>query len=57
MERWRYWALGLVSLGVKGCVLITDQIQLKSTRVPVKGDHVEGLYQLSLEKATAVEGK
>jgi hypothetical protein len=49
--------LGLVSLRVKGCVFITDHIQLKSTGVPVKGDHIEGLCQLSLERATAVEGK
>jgi hypothetical protein len=30
---------------------------VKSTEVPMKGNHVEGLCQLSLERATAVEGK
>jgi hypothetical protein len=50
-------ALGLVSLRVKGCAFIIDHKQPKSTGVPVKGDHVEGLCQLSLKKVTAVEGK
>jgi hypothetical protein len=32
-------------------------VKVKSTRVLVKGNHVEGLCQLSVERATAVEGK
>jgi hypothetical protein len=32
-------------------------VEVKSIRVPVKGNHVEGLCQLSLERAIAVEGK
>jgi hypothetical protein len=32
-------------------------VEVKSTGVPVKGNHVEGLCQLSLEKAAEVEGK
>ena len=32
-------------------------VEVKSTGVPVKGNHVEGLCQLLLERATVVEGK
>jgi hypothetical protein len=33
----------------------SSAVEVKSTGVPVKGNHVEGLCQLSLERATAVE--
>ena len=32
-------------------------VEVKSTGVPMRGNHVEELCQLSLERATAVEGK
>jgi hypothetical protein len=46
-----------LSLGVFSSMFIisSSSVEVKSTGVPVKGNHVEGLCQLSLERATAVE--
>ena len=36
-------------------LLVNVLVEVKSIGVSVKRDHVEGLFQLSLERATAVE--
>jgi hypothetical protein len=36
-------------------LLVNVFVEVKSIGVPVKGDHVEGLFQLSLGRAIAVE--
>jgi hypothetical protein len=47
--------LWVQSLRVEFCFFDGSFVEVKPIEVPVKGDHVEGLFQLSLEMATAVE--
>jgi hypothetical protein len=46
----------VLSLRVLFCHYLLN-VEVKSIGVPMKGDHIEGLCQLFLERATAVENK